>query len=295
MYKWLWMAAVCGLQGCQNHSVAPSGTRIDQGSFILETSQESEQADQRIRFLVLHYTAEDLVNSLKILTGNKVSTHYFIPAKPLIDPASGKPVIWRLVPETLRAWHAGNSFWRGRRNLNDTSIGIEQENLGPTKTILKTYWHPYTPEQIRLVTDLAKQLVQRYNIDPVNVVGHSDIAPLRKQDPGPLFPWQALADAGVGAWPDADTVKILLAGRAKNQTVAMEPLLSKLACYGYAVTSQMTLAEKKQVVAAFQMHFRPRDIRGEPDVETEAIIDALLVKYSVDILSNLHMNVQDSG
>ncbi len=278
MYKWLCMAAILGLSGCQYHHVAPS-TLVDQGDFMLLTANKSKAVNQRIRFLVLHYTAADFPTSLALLTGDKVSAHYFIPAIPAVYPDSGKPVVWQLVPETLRAWHAGVSSWGKSTNLNDSSVGIEQENEGFTETVSGVRWYPYTSAQIDLVVALAKQIVQRYQIEAVNIVGHSDIAPLRKMDPGPLFPWKTLADAGIGAWPNANTVTTLLAARAKDQPVAIAPLLAKLARYGYGVTPEMTPEEQRRVIAAFQMHFRPADIRGKPDAETAAIIDALLVKY----------------
>ncbi|MCW6026226.1 N-acetylmuramoyl-L-alanine amidase, partial [Serratia marcescens] len=114
---------------------------------------------------------------------------------------------------------------------------------------------------------------------PQDVVGHSDIAPQRKQDPGPLFPWRQLAQAGIGAWPDERDVQRLLAGRDRHAPVPMTPLLDKLARYGYAVDASWDARQQRNVLAAFQMHFRPDDVRGEPDAESEAIIDALLVKY----------------
>lgn len=209
-FRWLSLVLILVLPGCQGHF-----SKL-QENFTFSTAQKAQAIDKRIRFLVLHYTAEDFATSLSLLTGNNVSAHYFIAAKPAIDSITGKPVIWQLVPEELAARHAGMSFWRGWRSINDTSIGIEQENPGFTDTDSVVHWYPYSPEQISLVIALAKQIVQRYQIAPVNVVGHSDIAPLRKKDPGPLFPWEALAAAGVGAWPDPQTVTALLAGRAKN-------------------------------------------------------------------------------
>ncbi len=278
MYRWLWGIVILVLQGCQIYSDTPY-TLVDQKNITRVTKRKSKAVNQHIRFLVLHYTAENFEDSLALLTGANVSAHYLIPAKSIIDTISGKPVIFKLVPDKSIAWHAGVSFWRGWNNLNDTSIGIEQENLGFSKIGSVVQWYPYSSEQISLVIALVQQIVQRYQIAPVNVVGHSDIAPLRKKDPGPLFPWAALADAGIGAWPDQGTVTAFLAERDKKQVVAMAPLLSKLARYGYKIAPQMTLEEKRRVVAAFQMHFRPADISGEPDAETEAIIDALLVKY----------------
>ncbi|MCU6172541.1 N-acetylmuramoyl-L-alanine amidase, partial [Enterobacter bugandensis] len=106
------------------------------------------------------------------------------------ESLNGKPVVLQLVPESQRAWHAGVSYWQGRNNLNDTSIGIEIVNRGFTERMLRREWYAYNESQIELIERLTKDIVERYNIDPANVVAHSDIAPLRKSDPGPLFPWK---------------------------------------------------------------------------------------------------------
>lgn len=274
LVKWLWIAAIAVLTGCQQQSTS---TLVDHGSYQLETLHQAPGADQRIRFLVMHYTAEDFHSSLKTLTDEHVSAHYLLPAHP--PQQGGKPVAYQLVPEALRAWHAGASNWRGRTNLNDTSIGIEIVNRGFTRNLLETDWQPYTPEQITLLIQLSRDIVQRYALQPTDVVGHSDIAPQRKQDPGPLFPWQQLAQAGIGAWPDEREVERYLAGRDKHEPVAMASLLEKLARYGYGVDPSWDAKQQRNLVAAFQMHFRPSDYRGEPDAESEAIIEALLSKY----------------
>nr|WP_277421100.1 N-acetylmuramoyl-L-alanine amidase [Serratia marcescens] len=262
------------LAGCQNPQ---QDTLVDRGAYQLETLHQAQGADQRIRFLVMHYTAEDFHSSLKTLTDEHVSAHYLLPAHPQCE--HGKPTVYRLVPEAMRAWHAGTSAWRGRSNLNDTSIGIEIVNKGFTRSMLFTHWQPYTAEQIAVLIPLSRDIIQRYGIQPQDVVGHSDIAPQRKQDPGPLFPWRQLAQAGIGAWPDERDVQRLLAGRDRHAPVPMVPLLEKLARYGYAIDPSWDARQQRNVVAAFQMHFRPDDVRGEPDAESEAIVDALLVKY----------------
>jgi len=262
------------LAGCQSHS---SISTDESRGFVLEKSRQAQGADQRIRFLVIHYTAEDFHSSLNTLTDEHVSAHYLIPAYP--PQEGGKPVAWQLVPESMRAWHAGASRWRDRTNLNDTSIGIELENPGYSSTLLGLRFYPFPAEQISLLTALSRQIVARYQIEPRNVVAHSDIAPQRKDDPGPLFPWQQLAEQGVGAWPQADRVKAFLGGQDRQQPVPMAELLALLARYGYAVSDDMTPAQQQRVVRAFQMHFRPADYRGLPDAETEAIAKALLEQY----------------
>ncbi|RLM09668.1 N-acetylmuramoyl-L-alanine amidase [Gibbsiella quercinecans] len=272
MAKGLWIIAAASLlAGCQ------SGQQGEGGAYHVETRYRAQGADARIHFLVMHYTADDFHASLKTLTDEHVSAHYLLPAHPLRQ--NGQPVVYQLVPEAQRAWHAGASQWRGRTGLNDTSIGIEIVNRGFYRSLLFTHWQPYTPEQIALLVDLSRDIIKRYGIQPVDVVGHSDIAPLRKQDPGPLFPWRQLALAGIGAWPDEADVRHYLAGRDRHAPVAMAPLLARLARYGYGVEPDWDARQQWQLVAAFQMHFRPADFSGAPDAETEAIADALLSKY----------------
>ncbi|WP_037386134.1 N-acetylmuramoyl-L-alanine amidase [Serratia sp. DD3] len=266
------------LAGCQTqqHSTSAS-TIMEQGSYRLETLHQARGADQRIRFLVMHYTASDFNASLKTLTDENVSAHYLLPEQPSLQ--KGKPVAYQLVPEEMRAWHAGVSYWRGRNNLNDTSIGIELVNPGFSHLLQAKHWPPYSPAQIELLILLSRDIIKRYDIQPMDIVGHSDIAPQRKQDPGPLFPWQQLAQAGIGAWPDKQQVEYYLAGRDKQAPVAMAPFLAKLQRYGYGVDPTWDRNQQQHLVAAFQMHFRPGDHRGKPDAESEAIIDALLSKY----------------
>ena len=234
---------------------------IDKGAYELDTRHQAQAAYPRIKVLVIHYTADDFDSSLATLTDKNVSSHYLIPASP---PApDGKPRIWQLVPESELAWHAGISFWRGTNRINDTSVGIELENRG---------W------QTALIP-LARDIIARYDIQPQNVVAHADIAPQRKDDPGPLFPWQQLAQQGIGAWPDPARVAFYLNGRPRYQEVERGALLDVLKRYGYEVPDNATEQQQKRVISAFQMHFRPALWNGVADVETLAIAEALLEKY----------------
>nr|WP_113868267.1 N-acetylmuramoyl-L-alanine amidase [Brenneria salicis]NMN91352.1 N-acetylmuramoyl-L-alanine amidase [Brenneria salicis ATCC 15712 = DSM 30166]RBP59996.1 N-acetylmuramoyl-L-alanine amidase [Brenneria salicis ATCC 15712 = DSM 30166]RLM29949.1 N-acetylmuramoyl-L-alanine amidase [Brenneria salicis ATCC 15712 = DSM 30166] len=273
MIKCITLLILClTLAGCQSVS-----TPQDQHEYHVVTTQVSRAQGSRIRFLVIHYTAEDFPTSLNTLTDEQVSSHYLIPANPPLE--KGKPVVWQLVAESQAAWHAGASYWRGFTRLNLSSIGIELENAGYRLRLTGTRWTPFPPEQIALLTSVAREIVARYQIAPQNVVAHSDIAPLRKQDPGPLFPWKTLAQAGIGVWPDEARVVFYLAGRPVNQPVDTGRLLDKLARYGYPLSPDMTARQKHQVIAAFQMHFRPENHQGQPDAHSEAIVDALLEKY----------------
>lgn len=263
---------LCGaLAGCQT-----SATLEHRDGLLVDHSRPAQGIDNRIRFLVIHYTVEDLPHSLEMLTGENVSTHYVIP-----DTFNGKKArVWQLAPESARAWHAGVSYWRGRSSLNDTAIGVELVNRGYVKDEQgNVRWFAYPQAQIDTLVTLIRPIVARYQIAPQDIVGHSDIAPLRKQDPGPLFPWEALAKAGLGAWPDPQQVAASLAGRSPNAPVDTARLLDKLHRYGYPVTPNMSEEEQRQVIAAFQMHFRPSDYRGLADAESEAIVDSLLAKY----------------
>ncbi|QTF08060.1 N-acetylmuramoyl-L-alanine amidase [Brenneria izadpanahii] len=260
------------LTGCRSASLLEDG-----GSYYVDSAHRAQAQESRIRFLVIHYTAEDFSTSLSTLTDEHVSAHYLIAEYPPLE--WDKPVVWRLVPESQAAWHAGASSWRGFTRLNNSSIGIELENPGYRRTLLGVKWVPFPPSQIAVLTDLARNIVERYQIAPQNVVAHSDIAPQRKQDPGPLFPWERLAQAGVGAWPDASRVAFYLGARDPAQPVNMARLLDKLARYGYAAPPNLTERQKRRVISAFQMHFRPLDYRGNADAQTEAIADALLEKY----------------
>jgi N-acetylmuramoyl-L-alanine amidase len=270
--KVLALAALCALLA------ACASNEIDRGTYIADTSRHAKSADSRVRFLVMHYTQSDEARSLATLTGDDVSVHYVVPPAPRIE--NGEPVVYQLVPETLRAWHAGKSEWQGTTELNAASIGIENVNAGPIDTPQGRTWQPYPPAQVDAIVTLAKDIVTRYNIPPTRVVAHSDIAPQRKLDPGPAFPWKTLYDAGVGAWPDTATVAQHLGGRDPKAPADVQALQEKLQRYGYDVATDGVLDDKtRRVVAAFQMHFRPADYAGNADAETDSIAAALLDKY----------------
>lgn len=273
MRKGLWLAAFALLlTGCAGEKGI-----VDKDGYQLDTRHQAQAAYPRIKVLVIHYTADDFDSSLATLTDKNVSSHYLIPSVPPLH--RGKPRIWQLVPEQDLAWHAGISFWRGATRINDTSIGIELENRGWQKSAGDKYFVPFEPAQIQALIPLAKDIIARYDIKPQNVVAHADIAPQRKDDPGPLFPWRALAAQGIGAWPDAQRVNFYLAGRAPHTPVEMASLLDLLSRYGYEVKPEMTAREQQRVVMAFQMHFRPTLWNGVADAETQAIAEALLEKY----------------
>jgi len=252
------LAAVLG--GC---ATGPAGLRIDDS--IQAVSQSS-----RVRYVVLHYTSTPAARSLQLLSRGGVSAHYLIS-----DDA--RPHVYRLVPETRSAWHAGPSAWHGQISLNATSIGVEIVNAGWTAGPDGTrQWQPYSPAQVRALTLLLRDVIQRHGIEPQNVVGHSDIAPQRKLDPGPLFPWRELAQAGIGRWYDEAGAAAHLA-RLQNEPLPdvgwFQQQLQRLG-YDCPQHGQLDRATRN-VLAAFQMHYRPDRHDGEPDAQTAAIMLAI--------------------
>jgi N-acetylmuramoyl-L-alanine amidase len=201
---------------------------------------------EQVDFLVLHYTGmkscAEAVARLRDPAA-KVSSHY------VVDEDG---TVYALVGEENRAWHAGVSYWRGVRALNDRSVGIEIVNPG------HEWGYRRFPEvQLWAVRDLCLGIRGRWpGIEARNVVGHSDIAPDRKQDPGELFPWAWLAAQGFGVWTD--------------EMAAPGDFWSDLAALGY----DMSLPER-MVVTAFQRHFLPGHLTGEADAETAGKAAAL--------------------
>jgi N-acetylmuramoyl-L-alanine amidase len=224
--------------------------------------------DSRIRYLIIHYTFGDFASSLKTLTQGEVSSHYLVDINP--------PKVYLLVDESQRAYHAGQSNWRGNTALNASSIGIEIVNSGgrpgPDGKIV---YADYPKAQMDVVVALVKDIVKRHQISPDRVLGHSDIAPGRKDDPGPKFPWKRLADEGLAIW--ADETKV--AARLPNYIAQLPDVTwfqQKLKQLGYnAPQSGVMDAATKDCLVAFQMRFRPSNIDGALDAQSAAILDVL--------------------
>ncbi|HAW2024763.1 TPA: N-acetylmuramoyl-L-alanine amidase [Escherichia coli] len=240
--------------------------------------------NRRVRFLIMHYTAINFKSSINALTGSFVSAHYLVPdpsERTFIEAGFKDMRIFNLVDENERAWHAGVSSWAGRNNLNDTAIGIETINLACENNGFFTF-PPYNSIQIKAIKELAANILQRYpDITPVNVLGHSDIAPGRKSDPGASFPWKELYDAGIGAWYDESLMLRYLAQFSKSLP-PKEELLSKLKTYGYDISDACTESGYKNLIRAFQLHFRQKKYDGVIDAETAAILYALVDKYFME-------------
>lgn len=246
------------LAGC---ATAPKGPQID-------TTYNAKGQSSRARFLVLHYTVADKPTSIKILTEQQVSAHYLLTDDP-------QPIIYRLVDETRSAYHAGVSSWKQYTQLNNSSIGIEIVNAGWKDTPQGRVYAPFPQAQVDALMVLVKDIVQRNGIAPENVLGHSDIAPLRKQDPGPLFPWARLAQEGLVLWPDANRVALVRPiFEATLPDVAW--FQRKLAAHGFGI-AQTGIFDKQTitVLSAFQMKYRSGDISGNMDAETATLLEVL--------------------
>jgi N-acetylmuramoyl-L-alanine amidase len=165
--------------------------------------------------------------------------------------------VYAHVPEDRRAWHAGVSYWAGETDINGISVGVEIVNPGH-----EFGYRPFPDVQIAAVIDLCLDILARHPIPPCRVLGHSDVAPGRKQDPGELFPWADLAAAGIGLWPgDAGP------GGATDVLAAQ----ANLRLFGYDCVETGKLDDPTiEIVSAFQRHFRPQRIDGRIDPETAA-------------------------
>lgn len=265
------LIAALALAGCT------PATLKQRNDYWADQSRSAQAYNQRVRFLVLHYTGGDGPRALQVLTGPRVSSHYLIGVEP--EMHGGDPIVRQLVDEHARAWHAGTSAWGDRSHINDSSIGIEIVNAGPVDITVMRRWQPYTAAQIDALVTLLRDLVRRYDIAPYNVVGHADVSPGRKIDPGPAFPWQQLYHHGIGAWPDESTVQAYR--RAFFDTMpTMSRIQSALARYGYKLETTGELDRRtRAVLTSFQMHFRPARYDGIPDVDTLARLWALNAKY----------------
>ncbi len=234
-------------------------------------------------FIIIHYTANcSYKESWKAFFNFllPVSTHYIIG----IDGT-----VIQMVPESKRAWHAGKSSWQGQDRLNNSSIGIElinpgfstpgkepctkNKNLWNQKTGIfvpgsLNLWYEFSPAQIKSLIELCQVIIKKYDIVPQNILGHSDIAPGRKFDPGPLFPWKKLAEHGVGVWWD---------NLKEINFWTIQELQEKLKKYGYNIQVTGIIDDQsKTVIQAFQMHFEQDNISGIPTNRTIEILNNLL-------------------
>ncbi len=212
---------------------------------------QDDRGGAGVDILVLHYTG--MTNGAAALArlcdpAAKVSAHYAI---------DEDGTVYALVPEARRAWHAGVSFWDGARDINSRSIGIELVNPGH-----EFGYRAFPEAQIVALITLGREILARHSIAPWRVLGHSDVAPLRKEDPGELFPWARLAEAGIGLWP------------AQAVDPGAHAVAGLLAQYGYDPD-----APPDKLITAFQRHFRPSRVDGMADDETRQVLWGLIALY----------------
>ena len=216
---------------------------------IQRPSPNHDERTAPVDMLVLHYTG--MVSGQAALerlcdASAKVSAHYTI---------DEDGTVYAHVPENSRAWHAGVSHWAGVDNVNARSIGIELVNPGH-----EFGYRAFPEAQIAALIELSRDIFSRHTIPPSHVLGHSDVAPARKDDPGELFPWKHLADQGIGIWP------LRPAGEVPAEA---------LADYGYDPNVPL-----EKVVTAFQRHFRPQNLDGKWDAECGRLLASLLAQTS---------------
>ena len=204
---------------------------------------------QCIDMLVIHYTGMEsekaaMDNLCNVDAG--VSAHYIISEDGSVN---------RLVDEDKRAWHAGVAWWRGALDINSRSIGIELVNPGH-----EFGYQPFPELQMDALISLAQAIMRRHHIPPRNIVGHSDVAPTRKSDPGELFNWQRLAKSGIGLWPDGWVPK----------NAPVEDVSAMFSAFGYET------ADMDATITAFQRHFMPERVDGIADDETIGRLSRLI-------------------
>jgi N-acetylmuramoyl-L-alanine amidase len=215
--------------------------------------------------LLMHYTGmQSCEAAVQRLTdpAARVSSHYTI---------DEDGTVYVHVDESLRAWHAGVSHWRGETDINSRSIGIEIVNPGH-----EFGYRAFPDVQIDAVIELSKGILSRHRIPTRNVIAHSDIAPGRKEDPGELFPWSRLAGEGIGLWVEAQAVsgESLSHGDLGD---AVRALQADLAAFGYGIDPTGDYeARTRDVVIAFQRHFRPTKFDGVADAQTQDVLRRLL-------------------
>jgi N-acetylmuramoyl-L-alanine amidase len=240
-------------------------------AFLASANHGERRGFARPDCIILHYTGMPTgAEALDWLRnpGSELSCHYLV-------WEDGR--IAQLVAEDRRAWHAGRSLWKGESDLNSASIGIEIVNPGHGGLSGLDPPPPFPARQIDGVIALLRDIGARHKIPAERILAHSDIAPVRKRDPGETFPWDALWRAGVGYWTAPAPIGEGPTLRRGQEGPSVRALQALLALYGYGV--ELTGVYDKQtefVVTAFQRHFRPERVDGEADSSTIATLRALL-------------------
>ncbi len=223
---------------------------------------------KEIKFIIFHYTGmKKEIDAINLLTSSKskVSSHYFI-------KKNGE--ILTLVPNLYVAWHAGISRWKNYKSLNSKSIGIEISNPGHDYK-----YSPFKKKQINSIIKLSKFLIKKYKIKSKFILGHSDIAPDRKKDPGEKFPWQVLSTNKIGCWHRLDKKKLLKIRQSKTSRAEKKTFIKNLYKIGYSKNLNIKTTKHSAILTtAFQRRFRQNLINGVIDQECLSISENLLKK-----------------
>jgi N-acetylmuramoyl-L-alanine amidase len=231
-----------------------------------------KRSSKKIKFIIYHYTGmKNQIDAINRLTDiqSKVSSHYLI---------KNNGEILTLVPDLYIAWHAGLSAWKNYKSLNKDSIGIEICNPGHYFNYKK-----FSKKQVNSILKLSKFLINKYKIKPQNILGHSDIAPGRKKDPGEKFPWEYLSKNKIGFWHNLDKKRLLKNRGLKTNELDKKSFFNNLFKIGYSVkfdkkTNLNKLEYSKMIIKAFQRKFRQNVINGRIDQECLVISENLAKK-----------------
>lgn len=248
---------------------------------IISPSPNFDDRRHAVDMLVLHYTGMKTGQAAFDQLCNpdaKVSSHYLLWEDGRVD---------QLVAEDRRAWHAGVSSWQGDEDLNSRSIGIEIVNGGHDFPQADGTLPPYPMAQIQALIELCHRILANHDIPQTRIVGHSDIAPLRKQDPGEHFPWERLARAGIGIWPDIEGTQNpdikgteLIPG---DKSASVRRMQEHLQHIGYGLQATGTYDELTEaVVRAFQRRWLPEQVSGMADIQTLRQIGVIHTLYTAD-------------
>ena len=256
------MLATLFLAGCA--SGPPTTT---EGGVPIDATRTAKGQDSRSLFLVIHYTVANFPTSMKILTEQEVSAHYLLSDEPT-------PRIFRLVDENRRAWHSGASGWGPNQRLNSSSIGIEIVHPGYVQLPNgQKVFAPFPQVQIDALIPLVRDIVKRHAIKPEYILGHGEVTPSYKEDPGPTFPWKLFSDLGITPpWPAAAAVAAQRAA-FDAQPPEMLWIQRSLAKHGYQIDpTGLFDKQTERVLMNFQMRYRPASYSGLPDAESSALL-----------------------
>ncbi|MDA8831846.1 N-acetylmuramoyl-L-alanine amidase [Candidatus Pelagibacter bacterium] len=231
-----------------------------------------KRTSKQIKFIIFHYTGmKSESDALKRLTEiqSEVSCHYLI---------KNNGEIVKIVPDLYIAWHAGKSSWKNYKSLNQNSIGIEITNPGH-----EYGYKNFTQKQITTLVKLSKFLIKKYKINPKNILGHSDIAVLRKKDPGEKFPWEYLAKNKIGIWHTLNKQDLLKNRKLKLSKIEESIFFRNLFKIGYSKTFPKNIGRNKylrELIKSFQRRFRQELVDGKIDQESLLINKSLIKAYN---------------